>query len=253
MHEGMVVRRAGWRLWVLNTAASTLIYGLSGAPASLYGFASRPARDVGGRRCCLGLLVRKPERLCDAQSQEPDEMRRLRLANQQWVQEEEERREEESQRKRRRTDAGQMAEHATRTNAAWLQDRIDALQRPNRRHSGGVQIQTDAALSRFASATDVLREWLPDETDVRCDQLLTDTINLEARFLARAWQAGGFYAGQVARPGGFYARQVARQSNEVASPYSESLGKPVLRVVGRASTKGPLGKPVLRGRWASQY
>ena len=57
------------------------------------------------------------KRLYDAQSQEPDEMRRLHLANQQWVQEEEERREEESQRKRRRTDAG-MAEHATRTNAA---------------------------------------------------------------------------------------------------------------------------------------
>ena len=32
------------------------------------------------------------------------------------------------------------------------------------------------------SQTDVLREWLPDETDVRRDQLLTDTINLEARF-----------------------------------------------------------------------
>ena len=72
------------------------------------------------------------------------------------------------------------------------------------------------------------------------------------------------------RGGGFDARQVARQecgalgveatlgepSNEVGraikrgwvSPYSESLGEPVLRVVGRvgqASTKGPLGEPVL--------
>ena len=45
------------------------------------------------------------KKLYDAQSQEPDEMRRLHLANQQWVQEEEERR-EESQRKRRRTDVG---------------------------------------------------------------------------------------------------------------------------------------------------
>ena len=35
------------------------------------------------------------KRLYDAQRQEPDEMRRLRLANQQWVQEEEERRLEE--------------------------------------------------------------------------------------------------------------------------------------------------------------
>ena len=125
------------------------------------------------------------KRLYDAQSQEPDEMRRLHLANQQWVQEEEERREEESQRKRRRTDAG-MAEHATRTNAAWLKDRIDALQRLLKVQTDGIQgvlkIQTDAALSRFAIETDDLREWLPDETDVRRDQLLTDTTNLEARF-----------------------------------------------------------------------
>ena len=125
------------------------------------------------------------KRLYDAQSQEPDEMRRLHLANQQWVQEEEERREEESQRKRRRTDAV-MAEHVTRANAAWLKGRIDALQRLLKVQTDGTQgvlkIQTDAALSRFASATDVLREWLPDETDVRRDQLLTDTINLEARF-----------------------------------------------------------------------
>ena len=75
-------------------------------------------------------------------------MRRLHLANQQWVQEEEERREEESQHKRRRTDAGQMAEHATRTNAAWLKDRIDALQRLLKVQTDGVQgvlkIQTDA-------------------------------------------------------------------------------------------------------------
>ena len=124
------------------------------------------------------------KRLYDAQSQEPDEMRRLHLANQQWVQEEEER-QEESQRKRRRTDAG-MAEHATRTNAAWLKDRIDALQRLLEVQTDGIQgvlkIQTDAALSRFAIETDDLREWLPDETDVRRDQLLTDTINLEARF-----------------------------------------------------------------------
>ena len=47
-------------------------------------------------------------RLCNAQHQEPDEMRRLRLANQQWMQEEEERQfEEELQRKRRRTGAEQ--------------------------------------------------------------------------------------------------------------------------------------------------
>ena len=113
------------------------------------------------------------KRLYDAQSQEPDEMRRLRLANQQWVQEEEERREEESQRKRRRTDAG-MAEHATRTNAAWLKDRIDALQRLLKVQTDGIQgvlkIQTDAALSRFAIETDDLREWLSDETDVRLDR-----------------------------------------------------------------------------------
>ncbi|CAJ1343616.1 unnamed protein product, partial [Effrenium voratum] len=101
-------------------------------------------------------------------------------ANQQWVQEEEERREEESQHKNRRTDAG-MAEHATRTNAAWLKDRIDALQRLLK-VQGVLKIQTDAGLSRFAIETDDLREWLPDETDVRRDQLLTDAINLEARF-----------------------------------------------------------------------
>ena len=48
------------------------------------------------------------KRLYDAQEQEPDEMRRLHLANQQRAQEEEERRlEEESQRKRGRTDAEQ--------------------------------------------------------------------------------------------------------------------------------------------------
>ena len=127
------------------------------------------------------------KRLYDAQRQEPDEMRRLHLANQQWAQEEEERRlEEESQRKRRRTDAEQMAEHATRTNAAWLKDRIDALQGLLKVETDGLRkllkIETDAAWRRFAIATDVLHEWLPDETDVRRDQLLTDTINLEARF-----------------------------------------------------------------------
>ena len=76
------------------------------------------------------------KKLYDAQSQEPDEMRRLHLANQQWVQEE---------RKRGPTQ--------------WLKVQTDGIQ-------GVLKIQTDAALSRFASATDVLREWLPDETDV---------------------------------------------------------------------------------------
>ena len=77
-----------------------------------------------------------------------------------------------------------------------------------------------------------------------------------------AGSAGGFYAGQVARPG-FYAGQECALGIEAgraikrgwASQYS--LGEPVLgkpsNKVGRASTKGPLGKPVLIGRTRTQW
>ena len=49
-------------------------------------------------------------------------------------------------------------------------------------------------------------------------------------------------------------------SNEVGASHQTRLGRAIKRgwgepsnEVGRASAKGPLGEPVLRGRWASQY
>ena len=90
-------------------------------------------------------------------------------------------------------------------------------------------------------------------------------------------RGGGFNAGQVARPGGFYARQARQEcgalgieatlgkpsrrastQSRLASPYLESLGEPVLRVVGRASThwanpySESLGEPVLIGQARAQ-
>ena len=139
------------------------------------------------------------KRLYDAQRQEPDEMRWLHLANQQWVQEEEERRlEEELQRKRRRTDGGQMAEHATRANAAWLKDRIDALQRllkvegcsksrpmlcgggsrsqPTFSMSGFQTKPTSVAMARFKFKTGALHEWLGVETDALYDRIVGEEV-----------------------------------------------------------------------------
>ena len=52
-----------------------------------------------------------------------------------------------------------------------------------RHNRTGARHQLRASMSAgWRGSTGHLREWLPDETDVRRDQLLTNTINLEARF-----------------------------------------------------------------------
>ena len=66
---------------------------------------------------------------------------------------------------------------------------------------------------------------------------------------------GGFYAGQVVRSGRLRC-QVVRPGFYAGGLVSKPLGEPS-NEVGRASTKGPLGKPVLIGRtrthWANPY
>ena len=67
---------------------------------------------------------------------------------------------------------------------------------------------------------------------------------------ASAWQAGGFYAGQVVRPGSDDDPPCWEPSRKRGWASQYSLGEPVLR--GRWSQYS-LGEPVLRGRWASQH
>ena len=125
----VVSAAVGWCLWVLNnsrlTAASILIlrsWPLRRARKPVRLCSETCSRSGRPTFAAMDCWFANQKRLYDAQHQEPDEMRWLRLANQQWMQEEEEDRQfkEESQRKRRRTDP---------SNRPWKNMRRGPMQR----------------------------------------------------------------------------------------------------------------------------